>query len=88
MYDLDFSALRTRTEMDLETSVFSSFNHLTRLVAREDFIIHYYILLRSTFYMTQATIFTYGEPCSICNSCTAYRYARKLNSTDFFSPDP
>jgi hypothetical protein len=26
--------------MDLETSVFSYFNHLTRLVAREDFIIH------------------------------------------------
>jgi hypothetical protein len=31
--------LRTRTEMDLETSVFSYFNHLTRLVAREDFIV-------------------------------------------------
>jgi hypothetical protein len=26
--------------MDLETSVFSYFNHLMRLVAREDFIIH------------------------------------------------
>jgi hypothetical protein len=35
-----FSTLRTRTEMVLETLVFSPFNHLTRLVAREDFIIH------------------------------------------------
>jgi hypothetical protein len=35
----DFSTLRTRTEIVLETLVFSSFNHVTRLVAREDFII-------------------------------------------------
>jgi hypothetical protein len=35
-----FSTLRTRTEKVLETLVFSPFNHLTRLVAREDFIIH------------------------------------------------
>jgi hypothetical protein len=34
-----FRTLRTRTEMDLETLVSSCFNHLTRLVAREDFII-------------------------------------------------
>jgi hypothetical protein len=34
-----FRTLRTRTEMDLETSVLSYFNHLTRLVAQEDFII-------------------------------------------------
>jgi hypothetical protein len=36
----DFCALRTGTEMVLETLVFSPFNHLTWLVAREDFIIH------------------------------------------------
>jgi hypothetical protein len=35
-----FSILRTRTEMVIETLVFSPFNHLTRLVAREDFIIY------------------------------------------------
>jgi hypothetical protein len=40
-----FRTLRMRTEMDLETSVFSYFNHLTRLVAREDFIIHPQFLL-------------------------------------------
>jgi hypothetical protein len=34
-----FSTLRTRTEMVLETLVFSPFDHLTRLVARENFII-------------------------------------------------
>jgi hypothetical protein len=34
------STPRTRTEMVLETLVFSLFNHLTRLVTREDFIIH------------------------------------------------
>jgi hypothetical protein len=53
MYDLELSrrhciikssqatsrVLRTRAVMALETSVFSYFNHLTRLVAREDFII-------------------------------------------------
>jgi hypothetical protein len=33
------STLRTRTEMVLETLVFSPFNQLTRLVAREHFII-------------------------------------------------
>jgi hypothetical protein len=33
------STLRTRTEMVLETLVFSSFNHLTRPVAQENFII-------------------------------------------------
>jgi hypothetical protein len=33
-----FSTLRTRTGMVLETLVFSPFNHLTRLVARENFI--------------------------------------------------
>jgi hypothetical protein len=33
------STLRTRTEMVLETLVYSPFNHLTRLVAEEDFII-------------------------------------------------
>jgi hypothetical protein len=31
-------SLRTRTEMVLETSVLSTFNHLTRLEARENFI--------------------------------------------------
>jgi hypothetical protein len=31
-------SLRTRTEMVLETSVLSSFNQLTRLEARENFI--------------------------------------------------
>jgi hypothetical protein len=35
----DFSTLRMRTEMVLETLVSSPFNHLTRLMAREDFII-------------------------------------------------
>jgi hypothetical protein len=35
----DFRTLRTRAVMALETSVFSYFNHLTRLVARGDFII-------------------------------------------------
>jgi hypothetical protein len=43
IYDTDgnfshFSTLRTRMEMVLKTLVFSPFNHLTRLVAREDFI--------------------------------------------------
>jgi hypothetical protein len=33
------STLRTRTEIVLETLVSSPFNHLTRLVARENFII-------------------------------------------------
>jgi hypothetical protein len=33
--------LRTRSEMVLETSVLSTFNHLTRLEARENFIIAY-----------------------------------------------
>jgi hypothetical protein len=33
-------ALRMRMEMVLEMLVFSPFNHLTWLVAREDFIIH------------------------------------------------
>jgi hypothetical protein len=45
IYDMDgnsshFSTLRTRTEMVLETLVFLPFNHLTRLVTRENFIIH------------------------------------------------
>jgi hypothetical protein len=31
--------MRTRMEMALETLVFSPFNHLTWLIAREDFII-------------------------------------------------
>jgi hypothetical protein len=34
-----FSTLRMRTEMVPETLVFSPFNHLTRLVARKNFII-------------------------------------------------
>jgi hypothetical protein len=34
-----FRTLRTRAVMALEPSVFSYFNHLTRLVAREYFII-------------------------------------------------
>jgi hypothetical protein len=34
-----FSTLRTRTKMVLEMLVFSPFSQLTRLVAREDFII-------------------------------------------------
>jgi hypothetical protein len=43
VYDMDgnsshFSTLRTRTEMVLETLIFSPFNHLTRLVARQNFI--------------------------------------------------
>jgi hypothetical protein len=43
LYDTDensshFSTLRTRTEMVLEALVFSPFNNLTWLVAREDFI--------------------------------------------------
>jgi hypothetical protein len=33
------NTLRTRTEMVFETLVFSPFNHLTRLIARENFII-------------------------------------------------
>jgi hypothetical protein len=33
------STLRTRTEMVFETLVFSPLNHLTRLIARENFII-------------------------------------------------
>jgi hypothetical protein len=33
------SDLKTATEMVIETLAFSSLNHLTRLVAREDFII-------------------------------------------------
>jgi hypothetical protein len=33
------STLRTRTEMVFKTSVFSPLNHLTRLIARENFII-------------------------------------------------
>jgi hypothetical protein len=35
--------LMTRTEMVLETSVLSTFNHLTRLEARENFIIMGYV---------------------------------------------
>jgi hypothetical protein len=35
---IKFFVLRTRTEMVLETSVLSTFNHLTRLEARENFI--------------------------------------------------
>jgi hypothetical protein len=50
MYDLELSRRQciikssraTRAVMALETSVFSYFNHLTRLVAREDFIIWKY----------------------------------------------
>jgi hypothetical protein len=49
-YDTDgnsshFSTLRTRTDMVLGKLVFSPFNHLMRLLAREDFIIikHYVI---------------------------------------------
>jgi hypothetical protein len=38
--------LRTRTEMVLETLVLSTFNHLTLLVARENFIISYIIFRR------------------------------------------
>jgi hypothetical protein len=34
----DFSSLRTRKEMVLETLVSSASNHLTRLAARESFI--------------------------------------------------
>jgi hypothetical protein len=46
IYDMDgnsshFSALRTSTEMVLETLVFSPFNHLTQLVAQEDFIMNH-----------------------------------------------
>jgi hypothetical protein len=33
------STLRTRTEMVFETLVYSQLNHLTRLIARENFII-------------------------------------------------
>jgi hypothetical protein len=32
------STLRTKTEMDFETLVFSPLNHLTRLITRENFI--------------------------------------------------
>jgi hypothetical protein len=32
------STLRTRTEMVIETLVFSLLNHLTQLIARENFI--------------------------------------------------
>jgi hypothetical protein len=40
-YNKIVSTLKTRTEMVLETLVFSSLNHLTRLVAREYFIIRF-----------------------------------------------
>jgi hypothetical protein len=40
----NFRTLRTRAVMALETSVSSFFNQLTRLVAREDFIKHNYVL--------------------------------------------
>jgi hypothetical protein len=41
----DFSILRSTTEMVLETLVFSPFNHLTRLVARRNFIIKDIVIL-------------------------------------------
>jgi hypothetical protein len=34
-----FSTLKARTEMVFETLVFSLFNHLTQLIAQENFII-------------------------------------------------
>jgi hypothetical protein len=38
---IHISTLRTRTEIVFETLVFSPFNHLTWLIAQENFIIKY-----------------------------------------------
>jgi hypothetical protein len=43
------STLRTRTEMVFETLVCSPLNHLTRLIARENFIMIKYLLTLTEF---------------------------------------
>jgi hypothetical protein len=51
----DFRTLRTRTEMDRETLVSSCFNHLTRLVAREDFIMNSQLYIPTGFTIMEST---------------------------------